>query len=671
MNWEPERQVTFSRSITVVPTHTCHKLCGYCEFRQSTPQLLTWEDAQAILSRGRAFGCREALVMSGEKPWLMPGFPLDEEAFIDYVYRICLEALRLGMLPHTNIGVLAYEQQRKLKEVNVSMGLMLETTNDTLVPAHNDWGGRWARKQVAERLEHMEIAGSLRIPFTTGLLIGIGESSEDRRESLLAIKAIQERYGHIQEVIIQNFIPKPGTTMAQWPEPTEEEMTEVVRLARELLPSSVAVQIPPNLNSDFERLVRAGASDFGGISPEVDEVSPTYRWPSVEETDQRLKSIGYILKERLPVYPDVEADLQPAADAMRRELKGDVVTYVVNRNLNFTNVCIGGCRFCAFKKSYKQGEAYLRTFDEALERVEWGVSEGATEVCIQGGLNPDVAIDYYLKFIYNIKKRFPFLHIHAYSPEEVRFMSLQSGWSIRDVLAALKDHGLGSMPGTAAEILVEEVRQIICPQKLTVAEWEEVTRTAHKLGIPTTSTIMFGHVENWSHRVRHMEVIRNIQLDTGGFTEFVLLPFIPFNTTLGRGYKIKPLPMLEILKVAAYARLFFGKDIPNIQTSWPKMGVEGVKASLSWGANDFGGTLMEENISREAGASHGQYLRREAIEEAIRSVGRIPAERTTLYGIRRIGAGPGEAPIAQPKVPGDKLWLPLHPVDQPAYLAGV
>ncbi|MCL4459029.1 MAG: 5-amino-6-(D-ribitylamino)uracil--L-tyrosine 4-hydroxyphenyl transferase CofH [Chloroflexi bacterium] len=624
----PANVVTFSRSITLVPTRRCHNRCSYCSFRADDNHVLSLAEAEHTLTLAKGQGCREALIMSGERPWLEKDFPLTEEEFIAYVYQLCALALRLGLLPHTNIGVLTGPQLGRLKEVNVSMGLMLETASEGLA-AHKEQPG----KRISERIAHIEEAGRLRIPFTTGLLVGIGESASNRHAALLIIKRLQERYGHIQEVIIQNFKPKVGTPMAHWAEPTLEDMVETVRQARQLLPT-VPVQIAPNLTSDCLPLLRAGANDLGGLSPAIDYINPECPWPKPEELGATLSRAGFHLQDRLPVHPEVDADLAPVADALRRRLVGDRVTYVVNRNVNITNICQGRCAFCAFRRDSGEGDAYQLTIAEVLQKAEEAVARQATEVCIQGGLNPTLELPFYLNMVSAIKQRFPHLHIHAFSPMEVWWIAQRNGLSIADTLARLQEAGLDTMPGTAAEILVDEVRQKICPQKLTTAEWVEVITTAHRLGIKTTATMMFGHIENWHHRLRHLEILRHIQLESGGFTELVLLPFVPGATPLARRYHLRPISLEEVLKVTAYARLYLGADLPNIQNSWVKIGVEGVKRSLSWGANDFGGTLMEENISRSAGSAHGQSLTRDQIEEAICQAGRIPVERDTLYNLR-------------------------------------
>ncbi|MBI4496107.1 MAG: 5-amino-6-(D-ribitylamino)uracil--L-tyrosine 4-hydroxyphenyl transferase CofH, partial [Deltaproteobacteria bacterium] len=592
--------VTFSRSITLVLTRSCANRCAYCSFHRAKDGLLPVASAVSTVHRALAQGCREVLVMAGERPWETAGFSLDEGPYIDYVYQLCLLALKQGLLPHTNIGVLSPQHLARLREVNASLGLMLETSASDL-PAHREG------KDIGQRIAHLEAAGRLRIPFTTGILAGIGESRDDRREALGIIRDLHRRYGHIQEVIIQNFQPLPGTPMLAWSEPSQEEMAWTVRLARRILPD-VPIQVPPNLNPDLAPLLKAGARDLGGISPEPDQINLDQPWPSANELEKKVASLGLHFRERLPVHPEVEADLSPAADSLRRELVGDVVTYVVNRNINFTNICTGACGFCAFRRRPGSKAGYLLTLGEILEKARSAVEAGATEVCIQGGLHPELGLDFYTGLLRSIKEACPDLHIHAFSPMEVWRMSQRAGTGLDCMLGALRDHGLDSLPGTAAEILDDEVRRRICPGKLSTQQWVEVVTTAHRLGLRTTATMMFGHIETWQHRVRHLEVLRGIQQSTGGFTELVLLPFVPGLTPLARRYQLGPVPLEEILKVTAYARLFLGKDLPNIQNSWVKIGLEGATRSLSCGANDLGGTLGEESISRCAGASLGLYL---------------------------------------------------------------
>lgn len=625
------RVLTYSASYTVDITYRCAKRCGYCEYRADEGGLTPWPTIEAQLDEAARLGCREVLVMSGEQPWLLPDLDLaGEAAFVARVAEVCRRALARGLLPHTNVGLLGADSLAALKPVNVSMGLMLETGTDDL-RAHASGGG----KRVADRVRHLEDAGRLHIPFTTGILVGIGETREHREHALRLIADVAARYGHIQEVIVQNFVPKAGTPMRDLPGADLDTMRDAVAMARAILPSNVTVQVPPNLlDGGFEELVAAGATDLGGVSANGDSVSPGKAWETVAQIRRRAAGIGYLLDERLPVYPEVDADLQPAADELRRTLVGDEVTYVICRNVNISNVCVGSCSFCGFmRRSHDAAGAWHHDDSTVMAKIENAVARGATEICMQSGLQPALDVAYFESLFGSIKGRWPSLHLHALSPEEIRYIAQLDGRPPRYVIERLRDAGLGTMPGTAAELLVEEVRAVICPEKLSTQEWVDIVRDAHRAGVRTTSTVMYGHVETWRHRMEHLRVLRDLQRETGGITEFVLLPFqVEFNA-LGRRYGITESPSLaETLRYTALARLFLGADIPNIQSSWVKLGGDGVAESLRWGANDFGGTLMEESISRASGADHGQNMEPEEIEDWILSTGRIPRERTTLYG---------------------------------------
>jgi len=626
-----EDVLTYSASYTVDVTYRCAKRCGYCEYRSDSGGLVPWERIDAQLAEAARLGGREVLVMSGEQVWLLPDLALpDEAAFVDRVIEICRRAMRLGLLPHVNVGLLTYESLQRLQPFSPSMGLMLETGTDEL-RAHAFGGG----KRVADRLRHIEDAGRLHIPFTTGILVGIGEARTDRERALQLIADSHARHGHVQEVIVQNFVPKPGTPMQDLPGASLADMEDSVRMARTILPESVTVQVPPNLLLDgWTSLVDAGARDLGGVSANGDSVSPSLPWEPVSRMREKAASIGFELHERLPVYPIVEADLQPAADELRRSLVGDEVTYVVCRNVNISNVCVGSCSFCGFmRKTHEARGAWHHDHATVFAKIEDAVARGATEICMQSGLQPALDLEYYDDLFRRIKDRWPSLHLHALSPEEMRYIAELSGRPVSYCIERLRDAGLGTMPGTAAEILVEEVRQVICPEKLSTEQWVEVMRAAHRAGVRSTSTVMFGHVESWDHRIEHLRVIRDLQRETGGFTEFVLLPFQVERNALGRHYGIRRSPSLnEVLRYTAIARLYFGADLPNIQSSWVKLGPDGVAETLRWGANDFGGTLMEESISRASGADHGQNLEALEIERWIRQAGRIPRERTTTYG---------------------------------------
>ncbi|MGI8610140.1 MAG: 7,8-didemethyl-8-hydroxy-5-deazariboflavin synthase subunit CofH [Candidatus Dormibacteria bacterium] len=656
--WDTDHLVTFSRSITVDLTYRCLARCGYCEYRKDAGHLVTLVEVDRLLDTGVAGGCREVLVMSGERPWELPDIGAEllhrypgrqggeeEDAFIDLAVEVCRRAMRRGLLPHSNLGVLGRDSLRRLKPWNVSMGLMLETLRDDL-RAHS---GAY-RKMGAARLRHIDEAGELGIPFTTGILVGIGEAAADRRAALEAIAASQARHGHIQEVIVQDFQPKPGTPMETEEAPSAATMREAVREARSILPSAIHVQVPPNLlggaansTAAWADLLDDGARDLGGISLNGDSVSPSHRWPAVEELEQTVARRGYRAMERLPFYAETAADIREAADSLRRELVGDVVTYVVNRNVNVTNTCVGSCLFCGFRRNPNDGSAYWHDRAAIFAKIDDAVRRGATEICMQSGLMPDLDLRFFLELFEDIKTRWPELHLHALSPEEIRWLASLDNRPVRSVLLDLKAAGLGTMPGTAAEVLVEEVRRVICPNKLDTDSWVEVVRTAHSVGIRTTSTLMYGHVENWEHRIRHMQVIRDVQRETGGITEFVLLPFQNEHNPLSKRYQVPRVSLEESLRLTAVARLYFGADLPNIQTSWVKMGVEGVAESLRWGANDFGGTLMEETISRSSGADHGSNVEIAEIERAIHAAGRVPRERSTDYGtptvVSDLGAG--------------------------------
>ena len=644
--WD-ERILTFSPSYTVDVTYRCAKRCGYCVYRADEGGLVSWETLDSQLDEAAATGAREILVMSGEEPWLLPDLGLSgEEEYVDRVVEVCRRALHRGLLPHTNVGLLSLRSLERLKAVNVSMGLMLESGTDDL-RAHAHGGG----KRVADRLRHIEDAGRLRIPFTTGILVGIGERREQREHALRLIADVAARHGHIQEVIVQGFVPKPGTPLGNLPGAGVEEMRDTVRLARQILPASVTIQVPPNLlDGSWPLLVEDGARDLGGVSANGDSVSPEKPWEPLQVMRDRAAAIGYRLAERLPVYPEVDADLQPAADEMRRALVGDEVSYVICRNVNISNVCVGSCSFCGFmRRSHSASGAWHHDDATVMAKIEDAVARGATEVCMQSGLQPALDVEYFERLFLRIKDRWPSLHIHALSPEEIRYIAELAARPAGYVIERLRDAGLGSLPGTAAEILVPEVRAVICPEKISAEQWVEVVRAAHRAGVRTTSTVMFGHVESWHHRLEHLRVIRDLQRETGGFTEFVLLPFQVERNALGRHYGIRRSPsMQDVLRYTAIARLYFGAELPNIQSSWVKLGGEGVAESLRWGANDFGGTLMEESISRASGADHGQNMEPEEIEGWIRSAGRTPRERTTLYARverRPRDDGPGRRPL--------------------------
>ncbi len=735
-------RITYSRKVFIPLTKLCRDNCGYCTFahppRQGERAYLTPEEVLGIARVGAEAGCKEALFTLGDKP--EKRYPearreLRELGFgstIEYLIHVCrLVTEETGLLPHANPGVLAEEEIRDLRHVAVSQGIMLEQASERLLGPNM---AHWASpdKVPAKRLDTIDAAGRLGVPFTTGILIGIGETVEERIDTLLAIREAHERHGHIHECIVQNFRAKPGTRMALSPEPSETEMLATIALARLILPPDVTVQAPPNLAEDGEdgmssyaRYIDAGINDWGGVSPVTpDHVNPERPWPHLEELERATESKGYLLLERLALHPsyareaetwvdeklrswvwagmDAEgfarveawapgsveeipsrtvaesqgrrpskvrpefaraladagerdldegeisllftargtelAELCRVADGLRREVNGDEVTYVVNRNINYTNQCYFRCRFCAFSKGPKslnlRGEPYLLDAAEVARRAREAWEKGATEVCMQGGIHSRFTGNSYLEYLRAVKEEVPGMHVHAFTPLEVSQGARTLGLSVEAFLEELKEAGLGTLPGTAAEILDDEVRAIICPDKIDTAGWSDVMRAAHAIGLRSTTTIMFGHVEGPVNWARHLLVLREIQAETGGFTEFVPLPFVHMGAPLFlQGRSRKGPTFAEALKMHAVSRIALHGYIDNVQVSWVKMGVEGAKACLEAGCNDLGGTLMNENISRAAGASHGQEMLPAELEAMIRDAGRIPRRRTTLYGV--------------------------------------
>ena len=714
--------VTYSPKVFIPLTQLCRDRCGYCTFAQAPAHLaapyLGLDEVMAIARAGRDAGCTEALFTLGERPELR----YDEAArwlaargyasTVDYVAnaaQMVLEAT--GLLPHVNAGALYRYELDQLRGVAASQGMMLETLAD--VPAH-----RLAPdKAPARRLATLELAGELAIPFTTGLLVGIGEDREDRLETIRAIAAAHERHGHVQEVIVQNFRPKPRTAMASSPAPSDEEFHWTIAAARLLLPPEVHVQAPPNLSDDPARLLAFGIDDFGGISAVTrDHVNPERAWPAVETLAAEAAPYGVHLAARLTVYPSfIEragrflddrvrpavlahadatglarddawysgSDAAPptpgrslvrtgevrallaryapgeeftarelvtllsarggdalavteAADQVRRDLVGDDVSFVVNRNINYTNVCTFKCRFCAFSKGplslNLRGDPYLLTLDEVTERVREAEARGATEVCLQGGIHPKFDGDYYVDVIAAVRAGSPGIHIHAFSALEVFEGARRSGQDLVTYLTRLRDAGLKTLPGTAAEILVDEVRAVLCPDKITSDQWLEVHRAAHSIGLRSNITIMFGAVEGVESWATHLLRTRDLQRETGGFTEFVPLPFVHMATPLFlRGRSRRGPTFREALLLHAVARLHYATLIDNIQVSWVKMGLEGSRRVLQAGANDLGGTLMDENISRAAGATHGQEMDAAGFAALVAPLGRPLVQRSTLY----------------------------------------
>ncbi len=649
-----------------------------------------------------------------------------------------------GLLPHLNPGVMSREDLAALREVSVSMGLMLETGSERLSGRGMPHFGS-PDKLPARRLETIALAGELAIPFTTGVLIGIGETRHERLEALEAIAALARRYGHVQEVIVQNFRAKPETKMADHPEPSLDELLWTAAAARLVLPESVHVQCPPNLSyDDFPRLLEAGIDDWGGISPvTVDHVNPEAPWPEIDRLREATESAGMTLVPRLAVYPElvsgqwIDPQVMPAvlrasdgegyarddrwaagthapipftprdalpidsrdelgeeqivrlfaargaelhrvlaaADGLRREVNGETVTYVVTRNVNYTNVCYFRCGFCAFSKgrlaANLRGKPYLVPLDEIVRRAHEAWDRGAVEICLQGGIHPGFTGQTYLDICRAIKAELPDLHVHAFSALEIWQGAATLGLALDEYLGALRDVGLASLPGTAAEVLDDEVRRVICPDKVTTGQWLRVHDTAHRVGLRSTTTIMFGHVDAPRNWARHLIALREQQRRTGGFTEFVPLPFVHMEAPMYLRGQARPGPTFrEALLMHAVGRLALHPWITNVQASWVKLGVEGAQSVLRAGANDLGGTLMNESISRAAGADHGQEFPPEAMEDAIRAIGRTPRQRTTLYGEPapdRIAASFGAPPLDEPlNPPASEAGLkPLPVLDRP------
>jgi FO synthase len=725
------RRVTFSRNVTLSLSRTCRCFCKYCAFATHRAHLRTPDEVEALLDGAARRGVKELLVLTGECPEVNPEVQrrlraLGHEDFTAYVVWACERALERGLLPHTNLGVLPREDLARLREVTASQGLMLESVVPDLV-AHQGS----PTKDPTRRLETIRAAGELRIPFTSGVLVGIGEGEEDRMAALEALAAVHAEGGHLQEVILQNHVPHrrfygedvgevateaadvfwrsglgahPSLPSPAWAsEVTLEDMVRLVAEARRLLPG-VGVQVPPNLASWWPELVRAGATDLGGLSANGDHISPEHPFPSPHQVRKRLQAEGIALTERLCVYPQfldpewvaqgvldvvrqrfwsfiprrgsgrgeqrpVRADLVPgaiarardgaaleadeltalfaerrpeavedlrqAADELRAELAGDTVTFVVNRNINVSNVCVVGCAFCGFGQGRRSPDAYEHDREGFVERVREAVAYGATELCLQSGIHPDWRLEDYEGWLRLAREVAPALHLHAYSAMEVDHICRTSGLAPGAVFARLRAAGLGSTPGTAAEVLHDGVRERISPNKLPVARWVEIIEASHRAGLRSTVTVMFGHVEEPWELAEHMRVVRALQERSGGFTEFVPLSFIPFHTLLGRTHGVQELSPEENLKHTAVFRLALGRTVANLQASWVKLGLELATEALRWGVNDLGGTLMEENISRLAGSTHGVRLDPADLVGAAHRAGRPAAERTTLYERRR------------------------------------
>ncbi len=730
-------RVTFSPKVFIPLTQLCRDRCGYCTFAKAPARLgspfMALDDVLALARGGAEAGCHEALFTLGEAP--EERYPsarrwLDEAGYastVDYLVAAAA-AVRdeVGLLPHANAGALAMSDLARLRAVSASQGMMIESLNPYL-SCH-----RGAPDKTPERrLATLEAAGTLGIPFTTGILVGIGERREDRLEALEAIAASHARHAHVQEVIVQNFLPKPGTAMRSWSPCPDEEYLWSVAAARLVLPPEVHLQAPPNLSDDFGRLLDFGIDDWGGVSPvTADHVNPERPWPALDALRRVTEERGFALAPRLTIYPSfaLEPDrwLDPAmrftvldrsdaeglgrdgpwcsggevappllvsrgllgsggrpttsagagqgrvaevlsgvemgqevgeaeieilfsargpevgqvaamADRVRAEEVGDSVTWVANRNINYTNICTFKCRFCAFSKGplslNLRGDPYLLDLDEISGRVAEAVEAGATEVCLQGGIHPSFDGEYYLEVVRAVRRASEDIHIHGFTALEVTEGAKRLGEPLAEYLTRLMSAGLKTLPGTAAEILDDDIRRIICPDKIDTEEWLEAHRTAHSVGLRSNVTIMFGSVEQPRHWARHLALTRALQRETGGFTEFVPLPFVHMASPIYLQHRSRRGPTFrEALLMHAVGRIAYRGLIPNVQVSWVKMGTEGVRQALLAGANDLGGTLMDENISRAAGASHGQRMDEEAFRAVVEPLGRRLEQRTTLYG---------------------------------------
>ncbi len=728
------RRVTFSRNLTLSLSRTCRCYCKYCAFATHRPHLHDPDEVLEILDRAVSrHRAKELLVLTGEKPEHNAGVAarLQELGFPDftaYVVWVCERALERGLLPHTNLGVLGTEDLGRLRAVTASQGLMLESVAERLMDTVHAGS---PTKHPARRMETIAAAGALRIPFTSGILVGIGETEAERMASLEALAQLHGEHGHLQEVILQNFVPHqsyygrepaeiaegaaaeywrtgvgngPQLDAPPWACPvTLDDMKRLIAETRRLMPD-IGIQVPPNLSDWWPELVAAGATDLGGLSANGDHISPEHPFPSPAQVRKRLAADGWALSERLCVYPEyidpewvaapvldvitsrywsfiprrgsgrrsdlrvaddaapraiekardgvaltadeltalfaeqrpeVVEDMRAAADELRRRLAGDTVTFVVNRNINVSNVCVVGCAFCGFGQSKRSPDAYEHSREEFAARVQEALAAGASELCIQSGIHPDWGLDDYLGWLRFAKELAPDIHLHAYSPMEVAHMCDVSGLAPRAVFSQLREAGLGSTPGTAAEVLHDGVRERISPNKLPVARWVEIIEASHAEGIRSTVTVMFGHIEEPPELAEHMRVVRELQERTGGFTEFVPLSFIPFQTLLGRTHGVVEISREENLKHTAAFRLALGETVTNVQASWVKMGLDAATEALRWGVNDLGGTLMEESISRMAGSYHGVRLEPEDLIGAAHRAGRPAAERTTLYEIRQ------------------------------------
>ncbi|HEY7915497.1 MAG TPA: 5-amino-6-(D-ribitylamino)uracil--L-tyrosine 4-hydroxyphenyl transferase CofH [Acidimicrobiales bacterium] len=758
-------RITYSPKVFIPLTMLCRDRCGYCTFAKAPARVgspfLTLDQVLDVARAGREAGCHEALFTLGEGPedrypaarqWLSDN---GYTSTVDYLAAACGAVVEeTGLLPHSNAGALDGADMLRLRAVSASQGMMIESVNPDLA-AHRSAPD----KTPARRLATLEAAGEARVPFTTGLLVGIGESRTDRLETLAAIASSHRRHGHVQEVIIQNFLPKPGTAMHRSAPCPTDEFLWTIAAARLALPAEIHLQAPPNLSDDLAPLIDSGIDDWGGVSPvTADHVNPERAWPALEVLQDATEAAGFTLAPRLTLYPsfalrpdrwldesmrfpvldasDAEGlgrdhpwcsggEVPPpellrgavrrrtpsatgggvggatrgakggavgevlaavldgdavgedeivtlfgargpevravaeVADGLRFEAVGDEVTYVANRNINYTNVCTFKCKFCAFSKGplslNLRGSPYLLELSEISDRVREAEVRGATEVCLQGGIHPKFDGGYYLEVIKAVREASATIHIHGFTALEVTEGARRSDMALADYLVLLRDAGLKTLPGTAAEILDDPVRQVLCPDKIDTEEWLEAHRTAHQVGLRSNVTIMFGAVEQPRSWARHLVRTRDLQNETGGFTEFVPLPFVHMATPIYLQRRSRRGPTFrETLLMHAIGRIAYRGAIDNIQISWVKMGPEGVRELLQAGANDLGGTLMDENISRAAGASHGQMMDAESFGAIVTPLGRTLAQRTTLYGRVRGGGGSTEMVAAATEAAGDE-----------------
>jgi FO synthase len=761
-------RISYSRKVFIPLTRLCRDVCSYCTFarrpRAGTRPYLTPDEVLTIARAGEAAGCREALFTLGDKPERRYRAAREELArlghasTISYLREMCALVLReTNLLPHVNPGVMSADEVESLRAVSVSQGIMLESIAERLCARGGPHYGS-PDKSPSVRLATIDAAGTARVPFTSGILIGIGETRGERLAALLALRELHERHGHIQEIIIQNFRAKPDTRMAGAAEPNVEELMWTIALARLVFGPAMNIQAPPNLSgAGFGRLIEAGLNDWGGVSPVTpDHVNPEAPWPALDALRRETAARDKILLERLAVYPAFALDtnrwqdpalrttvlraidasgyarigtwtpgtlaspedsadfpmlgpldsgvrqalkdaaagrtldatqivrlfeargadfaaVRDVADGLRRDTVGDTVRYVVNRNINYTNCCTFKCGFCAFSKGTRhsalRGAAYDLALDEVARRVKEAYDRGATEVCMQGGIHPDYSGETYLALCRTAKAAAPEIHVHAFSPLEVTHGARTLGLTIGEFLHGLRQAGLGTLPGTAAEILDDDVRALLCPDKLDTAAWLNVIETAHGVGLRTTSTIMFGHVDTPRAWARHLLHLRELQVRTGGITEFVPLPFVHMEAPIYLRGRARAGPTFrEAVLMHAVARLALHPLIPHIQVSWVKMGREGALYCLQSGANDLGGTLMNESISRAAGTQHGQELPPAEMDEMITSINRVPMQRTTLYAAapsQRRRASYLAAPIAP------AIQTPLRRADRGARRAPV